>query len=54
MLPIIRGKHVLFSLEIREKVLENNKNSGKTQAKLKYKTALSLVHSFPHQLFCFE
>ena len=38
---MIKEKHILFSFELTEKVLENNKNSGKTQGKLKYKTAVN-------------
>ena len=30
-----------FSFEVREKLLENNKNSGKTQGKIKYRTAVN-------------
>ena len=41
ILPMIKEKHILFSFELTEKVLENNKNSGKTQGKLKYKTAVN-------------
>ena len=48
-------KHMLLSFELREKVFENNKNSGKTQGKLKYNTAVNLavvlivcVKSFSH------
>ena len=37
---IIRGKYILFLFELREKVLENNKNLRKTQGKVKYKTAV--------------
>ena len=40
--PIFSEKHVLFSLKFRAKVIEDNKNSGKT-GKLKYKTALNSV-----------
>lgn len=36
-----------FSFEVREKLLENNKNSGKTQEKVKYKTAVNPVYNNP-------
>lgn len=32
---------MFFSFELKEKVLKNNKNLGKTQRKVKYKTALN-------------
>ena len=35
------GKKNTFSFEVREKLLENNKNSGKTQGKKKYRTAVN-------------
>lgn len=32
---------MFFSFELKEKVLKNNKNLGKTQRKVKYKTGLN-------------
>ena len=40
ILPLIR-ENIFFSFEPQEKVLENNKNSGKTQRKLNYNTAVN-------------
>lgn len=36
-----QGKYMFFSFELKEKVLKNNKNLGKTQRKVKYKTGLN-------------
>ena len=41
ILPIIR-ENIIFSFELREKVRENNKISGKTLGKLKYNTFVTL------------
>ena len=42
-----QGEHILFSIELREKLLENNKNSGNIQGRLKYKTAVNLNCCMP-------